>query len=82
MDFATMLDLPRELYLMVCSYLTPTELSKLAGVSRDHYLAIQEPLFRHIRVTSHARLVKLVGTLMKVPVVSTISKKYYFNLLS
>ena len=41
----TMLGLPRELYLECCKYLKPHDLSKLSRVSRDHYLAVQEPLY-------------------------------------
>lgn len=72
---ASMLELPRELYLIVCDYLTPVELSKLAGVSRDNYLAAQEPLYSNIKITSFEQLVKLVGSLTKPPVVSNISPK-------
>ena len=72
---ATILDLPRELYLIICSNLSPTDLTRLAGVSRDHYLTAQGPLFSRIHLTSFSALVKLVGTLMKVPVVSQISPK-------
>ncbi|KAK0345140.1 hypothetical protein LTR91_025891 [Friedmanniomyces endolithicus] len=69
----SVLDLPRELYLMVCTYLQPTDLARLAGVSRDHYLAAQEPLYTAITITSYGRFVKLVDILRRVPVVSTIS---------
>lgn len=72
---ATMLDLPRELYLMICSDLGTKELKQLAGVSRDHYLAVQQPLFLRARITSFGALVKLVSTLTKPPVVSQISTK-------
>ena len=72
---ASLLQLPRELYLMVANLLTPVELTKLAGVSRDNYLAAQQPLYTNIRLTSYSSLVKLVGTLMKVPMVSHISAK-------
>ena len=41
----TMLGLPRELYLECCEYLKRHDLSKLSRVSRDHYLAVQEPLY-------------------------------------
>ncbi|KAK5114342.1 hypothetical protein LTR62_002594 [Meristemomyces frigidus] len=70
---ATMLDLPRELYLIICSDLTPPELARLGGVSKDHYLAVQQALYNHIAIDSYSRLVKLVETLAKVPVVSRIS---------
>ncbi|KAK0364388.1 hypothetical protein LTR91_024866 [Friedmanniomyces endolithicus] len=69
----SVLDLPRELYLIVCTHLQPTDLARLAGVSRDHYLAAQEPLYTSITITSYSRFVKLVDTLRRVPVVSTIS---------
>lgn len=72
---AKMLDLPRELYLIVCSHLSTRELTWLAGVSRDHYLAVQQPLFSRITTKSFSALVKLVSTLTKTPVVSHISSK-------
>lgn len=68
-----MLELPRELYLIICSDLTPTELAKLAGVTRDHYLAVQQPLYARVKITKYSNLIKLVDTLRRVPVVSTIS---------
>lgn len=74
-SMASLLQLPRELYLMVANLLAPVELTKLAGVSRDNYLAAQQPLYTNIRLTSYSSLVKLVGTLMKVPMVSHISAK-------
>jgi len=58
---------------MVCSYLTPTDVARLAGVSRDHYLAVQQPLYERIDITAYASLIKLVDTLRRVPVVSHIS---------
>ncbi|KAK5125257.1 hypothetical protein LTR85_000933 [Meristemomyces frigidus] len=67
------LDLPRELYLEVCSYLKPTELTKLAGVSRDSYLAVQQPLYARINIKEYGNLIKLVHTLRGVPVVSQVS---------
>ncbi|KAK3075595.1 hypothetical protein LTR53_000933 [Teratosphaeriaceae sp. CCFEE 6253] len=69
----SMLDLPRELYLMVCSYLQPTDLASLAGITRDHYLAVQEPLYTTIRIAVYSHLVRLVETLGRIPVVSTTS---------
>lgn len=68
-----MLELPRELYLVVCSYLTPTDVAKLAGVSRDHYLATQQPLYARINITAYGLLIRLVDTLRRVLVVSHIS---------
>ena len=73
---ASMLELPWELYLLICNFLTPIELTRLAGVSRDHYLAVQQPLFSRVQITSFGALVKLVGTLLKAPIVSRISPKY------
>ncbi|KAK5686181.1 hypothetical protein LTS10_002296 [Elasticomyces elasticus] len=69
----SLLDLPRELYLIITSHLQPTDLTHLAGVTRDHYLAAQEPLYTDVKITAYSRFVKLVDTLRKVPVVSTIS---------
>jgi hypothetical protein len=101
---ATMLELPRELYLMICDYLKPTgtyrpipnldfhtdttfihiDLTHLARVSRDHYLAVQQPIFQHVSVYSFDSLVKLLSTALKVPVVSHISPKQrrYWHKLS
>lgn len=67
------LDLPRELYLEVCSYLQPSDLTGLAGVSRDSYLAVQGPLYTSIKITAYGNLIKLVHTLKGVPVVSQVS---------
>ena len=72
---ATMLELPRELYLEICSYLEPKDLTHLARLSRDHYLAVQQPLFRHVSVYSYKALVKLHTTILTIPVVSHISPK-------
>jgi len=69
-----MLELPRELYLMICEYLKPTtDLTRLAGVCKDHYLAVQQPRYREVNITSYRSLIELVQTLQKVPVVSHIS---------
>ncbi|KAF2769422.1 hypothetical protein EJ03DRAFT_336283 [Teratosphaeria nubilosa] len=73
LDMLSFLDLPRELFISVCSYLAPTELTKVAGVSRDHYLAVQQPLYNRIQLTKYGNLVKLVHTLQRVPIVSIIS---------
>lgn len=42
-------------------------------MSKDYYMSVQEPFFSHIDIRSFARLVKLVGTLTKPPIVSQIS---------
>lgn len=60
---------------MVCSHLSPTDLATLAGMSKDYYMSVQEPLFCRINVNSFKQLVKLVGTLTKPPVVSQISAR-------
>ncbi|KAK3677348.1 hypothetical protein LTR78_002886 [Recurvomyces mirabilis] len=70
---ATMLDLPRELYLGICALLSAHHLANLSGVTKDHYLAAQQPLYNHIQLTSYKKLVRLTETLSKNPVVSTIS---------
>jgi hypothetical protein len=61
-----------------------TDLTRLACVSRDHYLAVQHPLFGHIKIHSFNSLVKLLGTVVKVPIVSRISAKQrrYWHKLS
>ncbi|KAI5361758.1 Putative F-box domain-containing protein [Septoria linicola] len=70
---ASMLQLPRELYLECCAYLTPTDLTKLSRVSRDHYLAVQESLYGHVGITTFPQLVNLVRTVGRAPIVSCIS---------
>lgn len=72
----TFMDLPREIYLMVCTYLTPKEYICMAAVSKDYYLAVQQPLYDHIEVDAWEKLPRLVRTLTSVPVVSHISAKY------
>lgn len=79
---ASMLELPRELYLMTCDYLSPSDLARLARVTKDHYLAVQQPLFKTIRINTFGNLVKLVHTITKPPIVSTISKKYVISTTS
>lgn len=71
----SMLALPRELYLIICSHLSPTDLARLAGMSKDYYMSVQEPRFSHINIDSFSKLVKLVGTLTKPPAVSQISAR-------
>ncbi|TKA22383.1 hypothetical protein B0A50_08265 [Salinomyces thailandicus] len=69
----SILDLPRELYLEVCSYLTVPDLTRTARLCRDHYLAVQQPLYTDIKIETHSKLIKLVETLTKTPTVSHIS---------
>ncbi|KAK4497257.1 hypothetical protein PRZ48_011707 [Zasmidium cellare] len=71
----TFMDLPREIYLMVCAYLTPKDLSRLALVGKDCYLAAQQPLYDHIHITAIHQLKSLVWTLPRTPAVSHISAK-------
>ena len=71
----SILDLPRELFLEVCSQLAPTEVTGLGAVCRDLYLAVQQPLYSRIRLTSYGSLVKLIGTLTKSPVVSKLTAR-------
>lgn len=52
-------------------------------MSRDHYLAVQQPLFQHIRIFTFDGLVKLLSTVLKVPVVSYISpqqRRHWYKL--
>ncbi|KXS97194.1 hypothetical protein AC578_884 [Pseudocercospora eumusae] len=76
---ATMLDLPRELYLDITDYLNPKQTSTLARLSKDHYLAVQEPLYAHVSINAWPKLVILVRTLMKPPIVSSLSAKQRLN---
>lgn len=70
-----LLDLPRELFLGVCKDFSLTDFSRLSRVSRDLYLAVQEPLYSRLQIRSYGALVQLVSTLTKAPVVSRISTK-------
>ncbi|EME77565.1 uncharacterized protein MYCFIDRAFT_179081 [Pseudocercospora fijiensis CIRAD86] len=76
---ATMLHLPRELYLEIIDSLSPKDRSTLARLSKDHYLAVQEPLYAHTSISAWPRLVVLVRTLMKTPIVSSLSAKQRLN---
>jgi hypothetical protein len=67
------LALPRELYLDLCSFLDTKDLANLAKMSRDHYLAVQQPLLALVTITSFGQLVKLASTITRVPIVSYIS---------
>ena len=74
-----MLDLPRELYLEITDYLNPKQKSTLARLSKNHYLAVQEPLYTHASINAWPKLVVLVRTLMKAPIVSSLSVKQRLN---
>ncbi|KAF2481932.1 hypothetical protein BDY17DRAFT_174168 [Neohortaea acidophila] len=71
---AIFLDLPRELYLMVCSLLTTADLIHLASTSRDHYRAVQQPLYSHVRISSYPALVNLVDALSTPPIISHVEE--------
>lgn len=72
---ANMLDLPRELFLMVCSYLSTADLANLGSASPAHDLAVQQPLFAHIRIGSWPAFVKLVHAIIKGPAFSRLGIK-------
>ncbi|SMY28670.1 unnamed protein product [Zymoseptoria tritici ST99CH_1A5] len=85
-----MLRLPRELFLEVCAHLSTTELIAVAGASRDHYLAVQGPLYANIvikpsgeyagrNINPSGRLVKLVGSLNRRPIVSPLTPSHELN---
>lgn len=73
---ATFLELPREIYLIICSLLSTADLITLASLSRNHYLAAQRPLYSNVRLGHYGALIKLIGALNKVPIVSHISPRY------
>lgn len=62
----------RELFLEVCAYLLPNELSRLAGASKNFDLSVQQRLYQRISTASHGSLASLVHTLQRCPVVSYI----------
>lgn len=71
----TFMDLPREIYLMVCAYLTPHDLARLALVGKDCYLAVQQPLYDQVDITTWEQLPRLCRAFAAYPVVSQISAK-------
>jgi hypothetical protein len=73
---ATLLDLPRELFLLVCDQLPVLDLASLSQCSRMHYLATQESMYSKIALKTYNALVKLTWTMMRTPVVSLLTTKY------
>lgn len=71
----TFMDLPREIYLMVCAYLSPQDLARLALLGKDCYLAVQQPLYDHVDITAWEQLTRLCRALTGIPIVSHISVK-------
>lgn len=71
----TFMDLPREIYLMLCACLTPQDLARLALVGKDCYLAVQQPLYNQVNITTWEQLPRLCRALNGIPVVSNISAK-------
>jgi cystathionine beta-lyase family protein involved in aluminum resistance len=72
---APLLDIPRELFLMVCAHLTTQDLAKLTAVSRNTYVATQSVLYHSVALTNHKALVKFTRTLVKSPVVSKLTQR-------
>jgi hypothetical protein len=72
---AALLDIPRELFLMICASLTPQDLANLTAVSRNTYVATLPVLYHSVTLSNHAALVKFTRTLVKSPVVSQLTQR-------
>lgn len=72
-----LLDMPRELFLMVCTFLDARDLAKLSAASRNIYVATQPVLYQNVTIPTYEALVKLTRTLVKTPVVSQLTQRYY-----
>lgn len=72
---AAILDIPRELFLMICTYLSPQELAKLTLASRNTYVTTQPVLYKSVKLPTYAALVKLTRTLVQAPVVSRLTQR-------
>ena len=72
---AALLDIPRELFLMISTYLSPRDLAKLTLVSRNTYVTAQPVLYRTVELPTYKALIKLTRTLVKVPVVSCLTQR-------
>lgn len=72
---AALLDIPRELFLMICTYLSPQDLTKLTLVSRNTYVATQPVLYKTVTLPTYAALVKFTRTLVAAPVVSSLTRR-------
>lgn len=73
-----MLDIPRELFLMICTYLSPQDLAKLT-LSRNTYVTTQPVLYRTVKLPTYTALIKFTRTLMQAPVVSHLTQRYSFS---
>jgi len=72
---AALLDIPRELFLMICAYLGARDLAKLTLVSRNTYVTTQPVLYRNVTLPTYPALVKLTRALVKAPVVSHLTQR-------
>lgn len=72
---AALLDIPRELFLMICTYLSPRDLAKLTLASRNTYVTTQPVLYRSVKLPTYTALVKLTRTLVQAPVVSRLTQR-------
>jgi hypothetical protein len=72
---AALLDIPRELFLMICTYLSPQDLAKLTLASRNTYVTTQSVLYTSVKLPTYTALVKLTRTLVQAPVVSRLTQR-------
>ena len=71
----SLFDIPRELFLIICTYLSPQDLAKLTLVSRNTYVATQPVLYRTVELPTYKALIKLTRTLMQAPVASRLTQR-------
>jgi hypothetical protein len=71
----SLFDIPRELFLIICTYLSPQDLAKLTLVSRNTYVATQPVLYRTVELPTYKALIKLTRTLMRAPVASRLTQR-------
>jgi hypothetical protein len=72
---AALLDIPRELFLIICAHLNPQHLAKLTQVSRNTYVTTQPVLYKSVSLPTYTALVKLTRTLVQAPVVSHLTQR-------
>jgi hypothetical protein len=72
---AALIDIPRELFLMICTYLSPQDLAKLTLASRNTYVTTQAVLYRSVKLPTYTALVKLTRTLVQAPAVSRLTQR-------
>lgn len=73
---AGLLDLPPELFLIICADLGQRDFSRLSMVSRLAYLTTQSLLYQRVTISTYAGLINLVRTLGESPVLTYLDQRY------